>query len=410
MGGDERNVRRWLQGGLLVAWAALIGLVATSPGKSVFDEPYLTMYLSLFHERGLSWGFLSSLPGAMGPLHAFVQAAFAGITGQHPVELRIVNLATLVVAAAFVAGASSYPTRGERLISAGSALVIPMTWVLGGMSLSEMPAIAFASLSLWLQLRGLQRVGEGWSTLAWFAASGVCLALAAWGRQPFLLLGGVPVALAIVEPRLRAAAALSSVITLALVVPLFVAWQGLTPPAHHFMETPPSPMNGVASLGYVGMCLLLLAPGLAWQHRRPLLWTYGVVVVVNAVLSVLVFYPLRSAAMRLLPGYALWAYGTLWGALMLTLSLMALAFVCHSIWQARRDLRASAVNLGLLLMAVWPSFMGLYYTSRYTGMALPFLLLAAEPVRQWRPATAVGAFVGCVAGAISLVGYYILAA
>ena len=60
LGGDERNVRRWLQGGLLVAWAALIGLVATSPGKSVFDEPYLTMYLSLFHERGLSWGFLAS--------------------------------------------------------------------------------------------------------------------------------------------------------------------------------------------------------------------------------------------------------------------------------------------------------------------------------------------------------------
>jgi hypothetical protein len=395
---------------LLVAWAGLIGLVATSPGKSVFDEPYLTMYLSLLHERGLSRDFLSSLPGAMGPLHAFVQAAFAGITSLDPVGLRLVNLATLVAAVAFVAGASGYPDREDRLISAGSALAIPMAWVLGGMSLSEMPAIAFASLSLWLQLRGLQRVGEGWSAVAWFGASGLCLAVAVWGRQPFLLLGGVPVVLAIVEPRLRAAAAISSVITLALVVPLLVAWQGLTPPAHHFMETPPSPMNGVASLGYVGMCLLFLAPGMAWQHRRALLWTYGVVVVVNAALSILVFYPLRSAAMRVLPGYALWAYGTLWGALMLTFSLMTLAFVCHSIWQARKDLRAIAINLGLLLMAVWPSFMGLYYTSRYTGMALPFLLLAAEPVRQWRPATAVGALVGCAAGAVSLVGYYVLAA
>jgi hypothetical protein len=268
------------------------------------------------------------------------------------------------------------------------------------------PALVFATLSLWLQLRGLEHIDDRRRTVAWFSASAVCLAIAVWGRQPFLLLGAIPVLLALADRRLRLAAVVSACVTLALSLPLFIVWEGLTPPAHRFMQQPPSLMNGVASLGYLGVCLLFLVPGYVWQHRRRLLGAYAILVIANGAFSIWDLYPLRSTVVNVLPGYALWAYATLWGALILTFSLMALVFVCHSTWQARNDPRAAAINLGLLFMAIWPAFQGLYYTSRYTGMCVPFLLLAVEPVRQWRTSTAVAAAAGAVAGGISLAGYY----
>jgi hypothetical protein len=406
LGGDERNARRLLQGSLLLALLALLVLVAVSPRQPIYDERYFTAYLTLLDRYGLSKAYLRSLPEAMGPLYAFVHAAFADLTSLHPLGMRAVNLALFAAVTAIVAGASGHTNSGDRWTSAGSVLAVPMAWVLGGMALSEMPALVFATLSLWLQLKGLERIDDRPRTVAWFAASAICLGISVWGRQPFFLLGAIPVLLAAADSRLRAAAAISACITLALALPLFIAWQGLTPPAHRFMQQPPSFMNGIASLGYVGVCLLFLVPGLVWQHRRRLLWAFGIIVLANAMFSLWELYPLRSTVAGRLPGYALWLYGTLWGAVILTFSLLALAFIGRAIWQARHDHRAATINLGLLLMAIWPAFQGLYYSSRYTGMCLPFLLLSVEPLRPWRLSTAIAALAGCIAGAVSLAGYY----
>ena len=195
---------------------------------------------------------------------------------------------------------------------------------------------------------------------------------------------------------------------LAIVVPLFVIWQGLTPPSHHFVEQPPSLTNGMVSLGYTGLCLLILAPGLAWRARRALLGLFVVLLVANAALAIWTFYPLRSTLGRHLPPAVLWLYGSLWGALTLTSSIATLAFLGRRVWQAleERDHRAVALAAGLLALAVWPAFMGLHYSSRYTAMSLPYLLLAMEPVRQRTAGTIFAAMVGCAAGAVSLAGYY----
>ncbi len=187
---------------------------------------------------GTSLAFLRSLSVTAGALYAFVQAAFEPLTTLRPPGMRLVNVGLLAIVA------------------------VSMTWGLAGLTLSEMPALVFAALSLCLLLKGLRRIGDQPSLVGWFLASAVCLAVAAWGRQPYLLLVAVPAALALVDARLRLAAAVFVGIVLAMVVPLFVIWGGLTPPSHLVQESP-TLKNSLISLGYAGFALLLLVPGLA---------------------------------------------------------------------------------------------------------------------------------------------------
>lgn len=398
--------RTVLLGLLAVGVAVLVIQAARSPVRLTYDEPYFANYVALLHEHGLSRAFLRSLSGTAGPLYAFAQAAFEPLTALSPPGMRLVNVGLLAIVVALLVAMSRRDKPVDRLASAASVLVVPMTWVLAGMALSEMPALVFATLSLGLLLKGLQRSGDQPAVVGWFLASAVCLAVATWGRQPYLLLAAVPVALVLVDARLRLAAAVFVGIVLAMVVPLFMVWGGLTPPSHHFVQEQPTLKNSFISLGYAGFALLLLVPGLAWQHRRLLLAVLVVVAVANFFLSVWTIYPLRWTVERLLPGPLLLAYGTFCGALALTSSLATLAFICQAAWKGRGEPRQLAITLGLLCMCVWPAVMGANFSSRYMAMGLPYLMLVVEPLRDWSMRTVVGAAIGCSAGAVALFGYY----
>jgi 4-amino-4-deoxy-L-arabinose transferase-like glycosyltransferase len=118
--------------------------------------PYFANYVALLHEHGLSRAFLRSLSGTAGPLYAFVQAAFEPLTALSPPGMRLMNVGLLAIVAALLVAMSRHDKPVDRLASA-SVLVVPMTWVLAGMALSEMPALVFATLSLSLLFKGLQR-------------------------------------------------------------------------------------------------------------------------------------------------------------------------------------------------------------------------------------------------------------
>lgn len=391
---------------LMAAFAVLVIQAARSPGRLTYDEPYFANYVALLHEHGLSRTFLRSLSGTAGPLYAVVQAAFEPLTALTPPGMRLVNVGLLAVVAALLVAMSRHDKPADRLASAASVIVVPMTWVLAGMALSEMPALVFSTLSLCLLFKGLQRAGQQQAVVGWFLASAACLAVAAWGRQPYLLLAAVPAALALVDARLRLAAAVFVGVVLAMVLPLFVVWGGLTPPSHHFVQESPTLKNSLVSLGYAGFVLLLLIPDVAWQHRRLLLTALVAVTVANFFLAIWIIHPLRWTVERLLPGPLFFLYGTFCGALALTSSVATLIFICHAAWKGRDEPRQLAITLGLLCMCVWPAVMGANFSSRYMAMGLPYLMLAVEPLRDWSMRTVAGAALGCAGGALALFGYY----
>ncbi|CAN0048612.1 unnamed protein product, partial [Phaeothamnion confervicola] len=253
---------------LLVAFLGLVMMVATSPDSFLHDGPAYVKYIPLLRQHGLTEAFLDSLPGAAGPLYAFVHLAFAPLTDLRPVGMRLVNVALLVVVAGILAAWLKQQNRRDYLVAAFSILIVPMTWVMAGLALTEMPAMVFATLSLYLLLKGTEALERGRPFLRWFVASGICLAGAVWGRQPYLLLAGVPVVMALLDRRLRIAALVFAAIVVASAIPLIIAWEGLVPPDDGADEGL-SLLHGAISLGYAGICFFLLVPRLQWFSRKP---------------------------------------------------------------------------------------------------------------------------------------------
>jgi hypothetical protein len=402
----SRTAARITGGILLVAFLAMLVLVVNSPDKFIYDESYYVEYVSLLHRYGFTEKFLKSLTGFAGPLYAVFQLLFEPLTKLRPVAMRFVNVFTLVVLTSVLARRLRREG-GHYWVAACSVLVVPMTWVMSGLALTEMPAMLFVTLSLYLQLRGLDALEIGGSVLPWFLTSGVCLGVAVWGRQPYLLLAGVPILLGIIERRLRLPAAAFLCAAGCLVAPLFVIWGGLLPtssaksPVERF-----SFIHGLTSFAYAGICVLLLG---ARSRRLPLKTALGLIVltfIVNGYLGAIELYPFFEILHRHLPPSLMYAIGNLSGSLFVSFGVVFLAVLLRVIWETRTDLRRLTENVGLLCAVGAPAFIGHQFSSRYTAMSLPWLILASQPWRRWTAETAISAALGCGLGVLSLYGYF----
>ncbi|MDP1838290.1 MAG: hypothetical protein Q8N31_17145 [Reyranella sp.] len=392
---------------LLVAFLGLVTMVVTSPGSFLHDGPEYVKYVPLLRQHGLTEAFLDSLPGAAGPLYAFVHLAFAPLTDLRPVGMRLVNVALLVVVAGILAAWLRQQNCRDYLVAACSILIVPMTWVMAGLALTEMPAMVFATLSLYLLLKGVEALEQEHPVLRWFAASGICLAVAVWGRQPYLLLAAVPVVMALLDRRLRIAALVFAAIVATLTIPLIIAWEGLVPPADGADEGL-SLLHGAISLGYAGICFFLLVPRLQWFFRKPFIVAAIILAALNAWYGIVVYAPVETLASAFLSEGGMAAYSVACGSLMLVCGLTFLAWMLATTWRDRGDLKKVAINVGLLCIVLSPAFIANFYASRYTAMALPYLILAAQPWRKWGWQTTTATIIGCAMGLVSLQGYYLL--
>lgn len=394
---------------MLAAFLAFVALVATSPNRFLYDEWYFANYIPLLHRHGLTTTFLNSLTGTVGPLYSFVHVIFEPLTELQPVRMRFVSVLLLAILIAILAAWLKRQKCADYGVASCSVLVVPMTWVVAGMALSEMSAMVFVTLSLYLQLRGLEALERerGRSVLGWFLAGGVALGIAVWGRQPYLLLVGIPLLLALLEPRLITSALVFCGAAVALALPLFVIWGGLVPPSHHeAVQQGLSLTHAFISLGYTAICFLLLAPRLVRLPVKPMIGLVAVTAIANALMQGYDLYPVRSVMDRYLPAFAVPVFGNLCGSLFMSCGIAFSALLLKLTWEERKDLKLVAVNAGLLCVAASPVFIAHQYSSRYTAMSLPYLILASHPLREWRGKTAVTAAVGCIVGFLSLFEYF----
>jgi hypothetical protein len=321
--------------------------------------------------------------------------------------MRFVNVFLLLLVSAVLATSLKRQRQTDYWLAGCSVLIVPMTWVVAGMALSEMPAILFVALSLDFQIRGLRALEAGHPIRGWFLVSGVCLGIAVWGRQPYLLLCGVLVLVGILERTLRMPAVIFVGIVLAMAIPLFVIWKGLIPPlAQDIVPLGVSIPHGLISLGYAGICFLLIAPQFRSLPLKVLLGLLVLTIATNAWLDILVLYPIQSLAERYFPTPILSLYGNFCGSLMVSCGVMFLAALLRIIWLDRKDLSRVTITAGLLCIAISPMFDAHQYSSRYTAMSLPYLIMAAQTCRRWRLETPIMAALGCGVGFLSLLGYF----
>jgi hypothetical protein len=390
---------------LLLALLALVATVVSSPAIFVYDEPDYANYVPLLRRYGLTEEFLDALTGGAGPLYAFVHRALEPLTNLSPVRMRLVNVGLLAVVACILAAWLKRQDRPDYLLAGCTILIVPMTWVLAGMALTSMPSLVFVSLSLYVLLRGVEALEKEAAVLGWFVAGGILLGVAVWGRQTALVLSGVPVLLALLDRRLRLPALVFVAITAVLAAPLVIAWEGFTPPNEEADEGL-SLRHGLTSMGYTGVCFFLLAPRLKWFSWRSLVATAVMSAIVNASLGIVVICPFESLMDDFLSGPSMAACAILFGSLLVFCAVMFLGWILRIIWHGRHDLQQVTINVGLLCLALSPALIANYYSSRYTAMALPYLVLAAQPWRLWDWKMSGAAITGCTAGLLSLLGYF----
>ena len=192
---------------------------------------------------------------------------------------------------------------------------------------------------------------------------------------------------ALMERRLRMPVAIFVGAASALAVPLFLIWRGLLPPSQHLVPEGFSVVHGLISFGYTGICFILLAPRSRWLPVKVVLGLAVLTFIANASLGAFALYPVRSMVGRYLAPSVMPLYGNLCGSLVLSCGVVFLAVLLRIIWESRKDPRRLTVNAGLLCIAASPMFVVHQYSSRYTAMSLPYLILAARPGGNgdWRP-------------------------
>ena len=390
---------------LFVAFFILVTTVALSPPEFIYDEPDYMQYVALLRQHGLTEQFLDALTGGAGPLYAFVHRAFEPLTHLNPVRMRLVNVAFLAMVAGILAAWLRRRNRADYLPASCAILAVPMTWVLAGMALTSMPALVFVTLSLYLLLRGVEALEREGRVLAWFAASGIFLGVAVWGRQTALVLTAVPVVLALLDRRLRLPAMAFAAIVMFFTAPLVLAWEGFTPPGEE-AEEGLSLRHGLASLGYTGLCFFLLTPGMVWLSSGSLVTVAGIAAIANAALGIVVKCPFSSLLDDYLSASGMAACAVLFGSFLVFCAVLFVAWISKILWRERRDLARVTINAGLLCIALSPALIANFYSSRYTAMALPYLVLAAQPWRVWNWKMYGAAILGCGAGWLSLLGYF----
>lgn len=132
----------------------------------------------------------------------------------------------------------------------------------------------------------------------------------------------------------------------------------------------------------------------------------GVIAIANAYWAIYLCYPFKSLVDGFLSAPAMVLYGVLCGSLLVACGAAFFVWILLVTWQGREDLRQVAINTSLICVALSPALIGNFFSSRYAAMALPYLVLAAQPWRQWNWAANVTTAAGCGIGFLSLLGYF----
>ncbi|WP_407185009.1 hypothetical protein [Bradyrhizobium centrosematis] len=387
----------------LLGLIALCVAVITSPNRFIYDEVFFIKYVDLLKTHGFSREFMLSLPGAPGPLVGVVHYLAEPLTSLKPANMRLVNFSIFLAVVLIV----SRMTPGKNIwVAALIAMSVPMVWVIAGLALSEMPAMLCVAASVLFLIRAMQandRTGD--YPMSTVVLSAAFLGVAIWGRQPYALLASLPIALAARDRKFVRSALVYLAVIAAFALPLLLIWKGLVPPK---MQTDFQGLvfrHLVLSLGYAGICMLIVAP----QSMRP----RAEILMILAIASALSVYflpsigqvPLRSLVEAYLPGQVVQVYALFCGAAFVLLGACFAYSVITSI-VAARDRVVYLASVGLLVCAVAPFFIAGQYSSRYTAMALPFFVLRATQSGERSGGYLLLLVLGNLIGVLSLFGYY----
>lgn len=377
-----------------------------------YDEgSYVHESQRLINRVGVGAEFLREYPFAAGLSFALLQHALRPVTHLQPRAVRATTLALTGAMILVIGGVLRAWRHPAPLTVAAGVAAIPFVWVYGTMALTEMTGLLPALGGLAILLAAIRRWerGASWAHVAAFAAGVVC-GSAFYSRQHLLVVAGAAAAALIGRARRPWRVVIAFWLgAIAAVGPIVWFWGGLQPPFGDFAtpEVFSVPLM-VRSAGYASVALWLVCPYWYRLQKTWLALLFGAGVLCNYVWPMVEVAPLREVSRHLVS--AAWepAFERASGAVFVGLAATGFGATLRNVWD-RRDDRGWLVAvsaMGLVVLSV--GFLTQQFSSRYTGVAAPFMVLAAAP--YWRPTGFSRALLvfGALLGALDLASYLYL--
>jgi hypothetical protein len=289
---------------------------------------------------------------------------------------------------------------------AGAVIAIPTVWVCTGIAIDDILGLVLLTAALVpLGKNAFESVNPPWKRAFRFLLAGAVIGVASLNRQPFVLASGAVLVAAIVCRSQVAYAALTPLTSILVLAPAIITWRGLTPPlvgSHAGL----SPEHAIMSLAYGGLFTFLIAPLYLpigrWQIWFAILSSFAI----NVMFGVIIREPAKSLALKIIPDSMMSIYGLVCGTVLLGVSIFyGISVVVRTI-ECRREVWKLVSQFGLILLVTWPVIMKVQYSSRYTLMALPFLMLAVKDHYGVNLYTIARTIAGGLIGAAILWTYY----
>lgn len=390
-----------------VAWAVLTGWTLLQERPIFWDEVWHLQQAQALAgaDSILSW-LESNQVSACGPFYPAVHWLLSGGNGILPVPwVRLPNLVAL--AFIVVAAGRTMVARGQPAAAAGALLAIPMIWVTAGLALTEIPAIAGATLAGWAAVERGRPAAEPAAIRRWTLLFVLGLSCATLTRQTLAV---VAPGLAIIAFRGRrdfAALFCALVLGLAPLGLLAVAWGGLLPPKLEFVSGFEA-SHALLAFCITGLVVVLVAPTFFVAHWRSAA-TVGVTV---ATLNVLLgwVHPAVLTSVQKMVGDPAWALiverSLAWFAVLLGAGFTASAV--ETVWR-NRDRSEMGLLLVVLAINLACAANRYQFSSRYPAIAAPFLIMFLAPWVQLTPWALARYTFGAGVGFMALRSYYVFA-
>ena len=385
----------------------------------LYDEPLFIPNVYLFEKYGLSKEFLLNInQQAPGPLYQFIHYPLRCITHLQTPGIRLVNTALLgLMILLLTAMITRIHTadRKQAFILALTVMVVPMVWTVSGMALTEIPPMFFATLSVLLLWFALQRQESALPVSLFMALlAGFALGMAILGRSPFLIM--VPAAGALLINNFRSTGRWLLLIiycgvALAMCLPVFYIWKGLTPPQQAFTAAGGLDMeHGMLAFAYGALITFLLAPGWFYFSKRVVIYMLGgyvVLLLLNITLIRWEYGPLSVAMEKILPAALMRLYPFIMAP---ALAVVAIYFViCSALraWERRTEPFFLFLLAAAMLMLATSFKVTHLFSSRYVAQAAPFFVLLLLGYDKLTYSKVLRTVAGMVIGLLSLETYFL---
>lgn len=392
----------------ILSFIILFLLVLTSPKQSIYDESIFIENLKLLERVGLNEFFLLRLKDqSPGPLFQFIHYSFLPLTTYSMIGLRVVNyfLMSLTIFFTYL----TLQPKKNSIIVACMYLSWPMTWVVSGMALTEIPSMLFTAIFIYiLQLVLFSKSKSQISKHSLIVLAGLSLSLAIVGRSPFLMVVfACPILLFITKKQTL----IILLIIVACIFPIymFTIWNGLVPPSVQQIQKGMNVMYMFMAFGYMAIITFIIA--YKWydmpKYNYIIVFILTVVfIIINLKFHFLSFEPLKSVSDKIIPYSLLNSYKYIAPGVIVGISILYITSCVFQLIKNRKNVFFLFTLIAGLLIIATTLKSSAQFSSRYVVQAAPFFMIAYFDYIEINGKTFILQLVGVLLGIFSLLSYY----